>query len=200
MKFSDQWRLQMFSMTNIISKLSTYQPALLPDTPIRAAVMIILLRDANDNVEIVITKRAAGLPTYAGHYSFPGGMWDLTDKDLYVTAQREIQEELNLASNSYQPIGQLNDFIDRFGNLVRPFVVTMRRDEFHCQQQISQEEIEKLYFLPISKLSEFKDDPSLHKITKRRPSFAFRDGDAFIWGLTASILVHFYQILQLKIE
>ncbi len=180
----------------IIEKLSHHQPHTLNDTTQSAAVMIILLEDDTDELSIVITKRAASLLTYAGHYSFPGGMRDAIDNDLYATAAREIQEELHLQPTSYEYIAQLDDFHDRYGHLVRPYVTIMKKNEFMNQYEISTEEIVEIYFFPLSKLNLLLDNPALHSITKRRPSYSFTDGDVFIWGLTASVLVHFSKVIS----
>jgi 8-oxo-dGTP pyrophosphatase MutT (NUDIX family) len=180
----------------ILEKLSHHQPRTLNETSQSAAVMIILLVDDADELSIVITKRAASLPTYAGHYSFPGGMRDENDHDLYATAVREIQEELHLLPDSYKYIAQLDDFHDRYGHLVRPYVTIMKKNAFMNQYEISADEIVEVYFFPLSKLNLLLDNPELHAITKRRPSYSFTDGDVFIWGLTASILVHFYNIIS----
>ncbi|SRR5579883_2781521 len=176
-------------------KLSDYQPQLLPETEATAAVMIILLIDPAGHLEIVLTKRAETLLTYAGHYSLPGGLRDASDSDLYATATREVQEELFLSSDTYQRIGQLDDFLDRYGRLVRPFVVMMEKETFEKNYKFSADEIDEIYYFSATKLSQIKDDPKLHAITKRRPSYAFSEGDVFIWGLTATILVHLSNII-----
>lgn len=190
------------SIELMINILSHYQPALMVETSPSAAVMVIILEqdklllDNNtNNLSIVLTKRASTLPTYAGHYSFPGGMRDADDKDLYATAMRETQEELQLSCHAYQYLGQLDDFHDRYGHLVRPYVALMKKSTFLNLHKISLAEIQDIYFFPIAKLSELKDDPTLHAITKRKPSYSFTDGNVFVWGLTAAILVHLSNII-----
>jgi hypothetical protein len=101
----------MFDLSHIKNILNAFSPTALPNTPLAAAVLVILLADAN-RIEIVITKRATTLPTYAGHYSFPGGMFEEADEDLLQTAIRETAEELHLSANDYEMIGQLNDFME----------------------------------------------------------------------------------------
>lgn len=186
----------MRKVNDIINILNHYRPTQLMATPLRAAVMVIFLLDENDHVEIVVTKRSANLPTYAGHYSFPGGMADDSDNNLYHTAQRETEEELHLPYSAYSYIGELDDFQDHDGNVVRPFVVQMQKNAFMATYQISPIEIQEMYLLPIKKLFEFKDNPELHHITKRRPSYSYQDGSVFIWGLTAAILVHLRNLIE----
>ena len=185
----------MKNLTEIIATLSHYQPIRLPETSSSAAVIIILLKDAHDHLEIVLTKRAETLPTYAGQYSFPGGIRDPGDADWYETATREVQEELNLSDESYQYVGELDDFPDRYNNLVRVFVVLMHKEDFLKNYKISADEIAEIYFFSLEKLTQLKDDPNLHIITRRRPSYAFTEGVVFVWGLTAAILVRFREVI-----
>src|SRR5437879_5507287 len=115
----------------VLKALAQYQAIVQTETLISAAVLIILLfNNDNNELEIVLTKRAANLQTYAGDYSFPGGLRDLTDKDLYHTATREAEEELSLPPDSYQYISQLDDFMSHDGHLIRPFVVAMKKSDF----------------------------------------------------------------------
>lgn len=183
----------------IFNKLSQHNPELLKDTPHCAAVLIILLTNAENDIEIVITKRTETLATFPGQYSFPGGMREENDcLNLYTTAQRETQEELHLPFESYHRIAQLDDFQDRYGNLVRPFVVSMKKIDFENIYRINEDEVAEIYYFPLKKLNEIKDDPSLHEITRRRPSYAFKEGHVFIWGLTANVLVHLQNIIEDK--
>lgn len=179
----------------LLQPLVTYQANTLPMTTTSAAVMVILLDNAQEEWEIVLTKRAANLHAYSNHYSFPGGKRDDTDNNLYETAQRETWEEIHIEASTYQYITQLDDFHDRYGHLVRPFVVCMPKDVFLKQVQPSEDEIAFVYYFPFSSLSKLEDNPLLHSVTKRQPSYSYTDGDEFIWGLTAAILVHFANIL-----
>lgn len=180
---------------SIIEKLTKYQPIIMSETAQSSAVMVILLFDENDQLEIVLTKRAPTLLTYAGDYSFPGGMKEYDDSDLYATAVREVEEELSLPPPSYQLIGQLDDFKDRDGLLVRPFITLMQKNDFERLHKHADAEISEVYRFPLAKLDEIRDNPKLHHITKRKPSYSFTDNGVFIWGLTASILVHLLNVI-----
>lgn len=182
----------------ILKDLALYKPSLLTPTSPSAAVMVMLLANEENTFEIVLTKRAPTLLTYAGDYSFPGGMRDEGDKDLYATAMREVEEELNIAPHSYQKIGQLDDFQDRFDHLVRPFVTLMEKKHFEKQHKKSDAEITQIYFFPLNHLSQLKDDPALHHLTRRQPSYSYTHEDVFVWGLTAAILVHVFNIISAK--
>lgn len=183
-------------INSIIATLSAYEPDLLAETSPCAAVLVILLINETNHVEIVLTKRSASLPTYAGQYCFPGGFHDDNDTDLLATAAREASEELSLAADSYQYIAELDDFQDHDGNLVRPFVAVMQKNKFAALHKKSSDEIAEIYYFPIGKLPEIRDDTNIYPITNRRPAYSFTDGDVFVWGLTATILVHFFNIIS----
>jgi 8-oxo-dGTP pyrophosphatase MutT (NUDIX family) len=194
------------SLKEIIHTLSHYHPITQKETPQSAAVLILILEQEakssdgillndDDHLSIVLTKRATTLPTYAGHFSFPGGMREANDQDLYATAIRETQEELQLSPSLYQYIGQLDDCYDRFGNLVRPYIAIMKKNDFMHYHKISLDEVAEIYLLSLVKLKLFVDDPKLYAITERRPSYSFTEENVFVWGLTATILMHLLNVM-----
>lgn len=179
----------------IISKISEYKPVLMSETSHSAAVLVLIMYDEHDNLFLVVTKRAANLATYAGDYSFPGGIRESIDSDLKMTMEREVQEELALKPDCYQMIGQINDFIARFGNLVRPFVATISQKEFEKHHKNSQEEVAQIYYFPFDDVLKIESNESLARITKRHPSYYYSHDDVIIWGLTAAIIVHLSNII-----
>lgn len=185
----------MQNVESIIKTITHYSPHLLNETIEAAGVMVIFLLSEENNIEIVLTKRSLDLPTYAGDFSFPGGIRDKNDLDLYATAVRETQEELSIFPSTYQKIGELDDFKDRFGRVVRPFVVMMKKADFIKMKKVSEAEIIDIFLFPLTKLNQIQDNPDLHSITRRRPSYSFSEDHVFVWGLTAAILVHLRNVL-----
>lgn len=178
----------------IVSRLKTYQPKILDETSSESAVLLIVVYDASDNLYLVLTKRSEQI-TYAGDYCFPGGTKDLLDRNFDLAAMREIREELNIGEEMYQMIGQLDDFHDRYGKRVRPFVALMPKKDFDSTVQISNDEITDLYFFPLSELKAIKVSEELAQLTRRSPSYLYTNNGVKVWGLTASIMVHFSNLL-----
>ncbi|KAH7025541.1 hypothetical protein B0J12DRAFT_705047 [Macrophomina phaseolina] len=62
----------------------------------RAAVLILLFADKRGDLRVVLTMRAAGMNTYAGHAALPGGRADTLAETPFQTARREAFEEIGL--------------------------------------------------------------------------------------------------------
>ena len=173
-------------------KLGGHHPISFPETTASAAVLILLMHNEKEEVFLVVTKRSQQVSRYAGDYCFPGGLKELDDVEFIETLHREVEEELGMCPQSYHIIGQLDDFYDRYHHLVRPFVATIAKENFEARLGV---EIEKLDFFPLTNLQNFHEDKDLERITKRHPAYKYVEGEVVIWGLTASIMVHLYNIL-----
>ncbi len=178
----------------LVSRLTTYQAKSLPQTAVESAVLLLVVYDENGDLSVVITKRSENI-TYPGDYCFPGGVKDIFDRDFDLAVMRELREELSIGEEYYQMIAQLDDFHDRYGNRVRPFIAIISKNDFEDNFQISSDEISDLHLLPLSELSAIAESEELTKLTRRSPSYLYSKNDVRVWGLTASILVHFSNII-----
>lgn len=178
----------------ITAAITAYQPILLTETDPAAAVIIFIMFDEDENLFLILTKRTNSL-AYPGDYCFPGGRHEISDLDLKMTGLREVKEELNLDAEHFKLLGQLDDFDDRYGNLVRPFVALISQKDFETYAENASEEISSVCYFPMSALSAIEVDPALELITKRHPSYRYSRDDVTVWGLTASIMVHLGNIL-----
>lgn len=182
-------RNHLMNKQAVIEAIKNHIPESLEETSHSAAVLVLLIEDSQENLFFLLTKRASTLANYAGDYSFPGGMRDGSDADFQATAQRETFEELNVSPSYYEMIGQLDDFNDRYGNLVRPYVATMTAKVFEAHYKKASDEVDKVYYFPLCDINAIETDPNLELLTKRKPSYLYHHDDVTVWGLTASILV-----------
>jgi 8-oxo-dGTP pyrophosphatase MutT (NUDIX family) len=100
-----------------------FQPtpiALLGDLK-RAAVAITVVVE-QDTPSFLLTVRAAGLRGHGGQWALPGGRCD-AGESASEAALRELHEELGLALELQQVLGQLDDYPTRSGYLITPVVV-----------------------------------------------------------------------------
>ncbi len=182
-------------MNTLIKRIESYQPETLLEMSVTACVLVLLMYDDAQNMFIILTKRPVDVKTYAGDYCFPGGMRETSDVDFIATVIREVQEELGLDEHHYQFIGQLDDFSDRYGHLVRPMVALIKKQDFEKHVQLSTTEVDQVFYFPLSELGRIKQNEQIERITLRRPSYIYNGGEVLIWGLTASIMVHLSNII-----
>ena len=152
----------------------------------KAGVLILLLKEKKDDeYKILFTKRSAQLKTHSGEVSFPGGKWEQADKNLYETALRESNEEINLNIANVSKLGSLNYLLSRHKIEVNPFVAHLDR----FQEFSGNFEIDEIFTVPISFL--MNDENISYKEFNRKdlkvyiPSWVYNGNR--IWGLTAMI-------------
>lgn len=75
---------------------------MIPESPRRAAVAVVLWGDAQGARRLVLIQRGFGAPQHAGEIAFPGGMEDPCDRDLPDTARRELFEELGVRDHLWE--------------------------------------------------------------------------------------------------
>ena len=157
----------------------------------KAGVLIgILYHDEYiNNPEIIFTQRSTKLSTHSGEVSFPGGKWDEQDKNLYETALRESNEEINLNTEDVVFAGSLNYLVSKHKIEVNPYVGLITKK----QNLVDNDEIEKIFTVPLEFLTD-KKNAKLHKIERKNrnvivPSWVYND--QIIWGLTAMITADF---------
>ena len=157
----------------------------------KAGVLIgILYHDEYiNNPEIIFTQRSKKLSTHSGEVSFPGGKWDEQDKNLYETALRESNEEINLNTEDVVLAGSLNYLVSKHKIEVNPYVGLITKKK----NLVDNDEIEKIFTVPLEFLTD-KKNAKLHKIERKNrnvivPSWVYND--QIIWGLTAMITADF---------
>ncbi|RZO24089.1 MAG: CoA pyrophosphatase [SAR86 cluster bacterium] len=159
----------------------------------KAGVLILLIKD-NDDAEykILFTKRSEQLKTHSGEVSFPGGKWEEGDSNLYQTALRESNEEINLDIENVTKLGPLNFLLSRHKIEVNPFVGYLNQ----LQDFKGNFEIDEIFTVPISFLMNEKNIE--YKEFNRKdlkvyiPSWVYNGNR--IWGLTAMIAADFLNI------
>ena len=159
----------------------------------KAGVLILLIKDNDDEeYKILFTKRSEQLKTHSGEVSFPGGKWEEGDSNLYQTALRESNEEINLDIENVTKLGPLNFLLSRHKIEVNPFVGYLNQ----LQDFKGNFEIDEIFTVPISFLMNEKNIE--YKEFNRKdlkvyiPSWVYNGNR--IWGLTAMIAADFLNI------
>ncbi len=125
-----------------------------PKEPVapRTAAVLVLLTDGPSGVQVLLTERAAGLRSYPGRLSFPGGSRDPADADPAGTALREAHEEIGLDPASVHILGSLPTFRDPQGKfIVTPVLAWSACPDF--TGPVSPDEVAKVHQVAIRDLS-----------------------------------------------
>ena len=147
---------------------------------------------------VLLTERTSHLTTHSGQIAFPGGKHDADDRDMVATALREAQEEVGLAPEFVQVIGQLPVYVTGTAFVITP-VVALVRDGFVLAPNTH--EVQAVFEVPLH----FLMNPANHRwhqfevdgVRRRWMSMPYDDSgkERFIWGATAGMLRNLYRFL-----
>lgn len=148
---------------------------------------------------VLLTERATHLSTHSGQVAFPGGKCDDTDRDVADTALREAHEEIGLARELVEVIGQMPAYLTGTMFVVTPVVALVQPD---YRLALNPGEVADAFEVPL----EFLMNPAHHHrhaidiggVRREWFSMPYMDGntDRFIWGATAAMLRNLYRFLS----
>jgi len=175
--------------------------------PAHAAVLVPLVQreDRGDGgLNVLLTRRTEHLRDHAGQISFPGGRAEPEDGGPAATALREAREEVGLAPDCIDVIGQMPTYTTVTRFVVTP-VVALVHPPFDLT--LDSFEVAEAFEVPLV----FLMNPAHHR--RHRVEFegghrhflsmawqgAGPDGaprEYFIWGATAAMLRNLYRFLS----
>jgi 8-oxo-dGTP pyrophosphatase MutT (NUDIX family) len=186
----------MAAIQMIAVRLQNYQPRLIRREAVKNSAVMILLINKQNIPHLIFTRRTELVETHKGQISFPGGMQDKSDADLFQTACRETFEEIGIESRQIQLLGQLDDFYTVTNFIISPFVGLVT-NEF--QYRINEREVAKVLEVPLSLFLdsanfEVKKWPYQNKLYD---VYFYHFQQEVIWGATAFIVNRFIdQVFQ----
>jgi 8-oxo-dGTP pyrophosphatase MutT (NUDIX family) len=152
-----------------------------------AAAVLVPIFEREGELHLLYTTRSATLPTHAGQVSFPGGRHTGTDETLLATALRETTEEIGVAADDIDVLGELDPFHTFSSNfLITPFV---GRIPHPYAFRLDAREVDDVFSIPLRVLV----DPATivaetWTIQGRSVAVtAYRHADRTIWGATQRI-------------
>lgn len=176
----DQWQ-----------RLQTYQARQVPPSAKEAAVLL-LLKPAATGPQLLFTRRALHLSSHPGEVSFPGGLREHQDFDLYATALRETQEEVGLTIQP-QFVAALDSLYAKSGIRVSPFVAVVPQSP---QLIANPEEVAELRWFDLPRLTQSPPEYQWFQRHGQRWRVPFfRQDDWQIWGMTGMILVNLANVM-----
>ncbi len=171
-------------LETIRDRLLTHRPRQIPSDPSLRAATALLLFQRDGDVHCTDTVRH-----HKGEVSFPGGMFEATDRDLEHTAFREVEEEIGVQFGDVEVIGRLDDSWTYSGFVISPFVGVM---PYPYEFSTNPREVAYLIFLPYSILKGEEFAPQ--RRSGEWTSFHY-NGDR-IWGATCRTLMTFRDIVE----
>lgn len=160
-----------------------------------AAVLIPIWQSPEDNnLYVLLTKRALHLRNHPGQIAFPGGKHDPDDASIQYTALRETLEEVGLAPDCFDLLGELGEYCSISGYCIKPIVAEMTR---MSEMSLCEDEVKSVHWVPLNYLL----TPQNYQFRTRkvgnvaRHFFEINYEGIRIWGVTAGILFGFYQTL-----
>lgn len=171
--------------------------------PAHASVLVALVQQP-EGLSVLLTRRTAHLNDHPGQISFPGGRAEPEDASAVATALREAQEEIGLAPEHVDVLGELPTYTTGTGFIVTP-VIALVRDGFTLAADPF--EVAEVFQVPLA----FLMDPANHRwhsvdLGGRKREFLSMPwsgpdaaGEAqryFVWGATAAMLRNLYRFLS----
>ena len=162
---------------------------------ILSAVLIPIFQKDGDYY-LVFTERTRRVSTHKGQISFPGGSLDEADPSLLDTALRESEEEIGVAREHVEVLGQIDDCLTYVSNyIITPFVGAI---PWPYNFKINEIEIASIIEARIDDLLDPRCLAEGSEIVDNRatPAYFYAHGGKVIWGATAKILKQFLEIWQ----
>ena len=169
------------------------QSVLLQVEKSRAAAVLLVLREQEGELQLLLTKRSTDLRHHPGQISFPGGKIEANEHSRQA-ALRETHEETGIAPEQLQLIGQLPSYATGTGFLIQPWIAFLTQE---VELKLQASEVDSAFWLPLP----FVLDP----VNTHSEHFAMHGqshlvhfmpyGPHLIWGATAAILYSLKQQL-----
>ncbi len=163
----------------------------------KAGVMVLFYPSLSNHTQFVLILRKTYRGVHSGQVGFPGGRYELQDRDLLNTALRETEEEVGIPRSQMNVIKQLTEmYIPPSNFVVYPYLGTT---DINPKFVLQEDEVESIIEVD---LNHFLDDNSIisKKITTSYALDldvpAFQLNGHVVWGATAMILSEVRHLLQ----
>ena len=92
---------------------ASYEPGRTDRREAKPAAALLLLYERDDGLHILFQERSHQVEHHKGEISFPGGARDETDSSAAFTALRETEEEVGVAPEDVDLLGELDEIWTR---------------------------------------------------------------------------------------
>lgn len=147
---------------------------------------VIVLHDQITD-SLLLTQRSNNLKLHPGEICFPGGRWEAQDRDLYITALRELNEELGIEASRVTFVRELKRDMTLMGHVIHPWLASINGIIPYI---LNPQEVSKIVLVPmnLAKQLNYYIDYDVERMGVRFKSCRFLFNNALIWGVTARIM------------
>ena len=176
--------------------LALYEPGRSDRREAKPAAVLLLLYERDDGIHLLFQERSHQVEHHKGQISFPGGARDDGDDGAAFTALRETHEEVGVAPEDVDLLGEIDEIWTISDFRVRPFVGWLRKWPYPFR--FAPREVASLLEVPFDHLTDaanLVDD--VREIDGGRVVLpSYRWGEHLIWGATARILTNFLDVYR----
>ena len=149
------------------------------------SAVVVLYEQLSDS--LILTQRSDQLRTHPGEICFPGGIWEEGDENYYVTALRELHEELGISQERVTLIKELNTQRTLLGNIIHPWFASIESVQPY---QLNVHEVVCLISIPMALVQDAKNykDFRIERGGRRYVTCEFTANKDWVWGATALIM------------
>jgi len=155
--------------------------------PVKPAAVLIPLIEVDNELTVLLTKRAAHLAHHPGQISFPGGKVEATDIDHIAAALREAEEEIGLSHKNVTILGQLQPYQTISGYVVTPIIGFIEKTERYTADA---NEVAEIFQVPFQHFLHPKNHHSVETFYrgKSHKVYFMPYKHYNIWGATAAMI------------
>ncbi len=182
-------------LNHLRSILQQNTPLSKTETSLDSSAILILLREQNQQTEMVLTRRAFHLNNHPGQICFAGGRYEDSDKDLIQTAIREAHEEIGLPRDRVEILGSFRGIETISGFWMTPIVAYT---DFQGDWCIDSKEVHSMLSIPLDwamQKHRWRQENGYFRGQLRSYYCAWWQGQ-LIWGATAQVLNNMSQLVN----
>ncbi|PWY55299.1 CoA pyrophosphatase [Legionella qingyii] len=149
------------------------------------SAVVVLYEQLSDS--LILTQRSDQLRTHPGEICFPGGTWEEGDENYYVTALRELYEELGINPERITLIKELNTQKTLLGSIIHPWLASI--ESVH-PYQLNYHEVVRLISIPMALVQDAQNykEFMIKRDGRRYVTCEFTANKDWVWGATARIM------------